>query len=196
MLNRLILLCGIVLWLPNAEAALITPPSSHDIVAKLDIYDVNGQLIHSANANGSSLYANGTATFSASSLIAPFFIHDFSVISTKGPETTVGMQLDWGVSKNIRNEATWSLIIADDFFSGTSSYFYRSGDSDGDGVPGTRLSDVPAGAQFLRSGMSVDLTLDIVPGSENPASVPIPAAFWLFLSGLLGGIGASRMRHN
>lgn len=199
MFNRLILLFGLALWVSSAQATLITPFPSDVITANLDIYDVDGQLLHRTTADGSSLYSDASVTFSDPSLISPFVIHDFAIIEETPGETVVSMLLDWGLSSNVYTQETWILSIGDDFFTGTVYYFYDALDTDGDGIPGNRLtnvpvlSDYPVGSQFLTSGMTVDFSLDIV---SRPTPIPIPAPFWLLFSGLLGGYGASRMRRN
>lgn len=196
MLKKITLLCSLVFWFSNAQAILISPPPSYTVTANLDLYDIAGQLIEAATADGRSLLTGGSVTFSSASLTSPFVVHDLSVISEIGPETVIGMQLDWGLSKNVYNEETWVLIIADDFMTGAFYYFYTSVDTDLDGVPGTQLSGVPyaggpggypAGSQYLESGMTANITVSM-------SSVPLPASFWLFFSAILGGF-AVRLRN-
>jgi len=74
----------------------------------------------------------------------------------------------------------WGATTGIDVFMVWSSDGLTSLDTDGDGTPGARMVDGPF------PGFSANFT----PG---PA-VPIPAALWLFGSGLLGLVGIARRR--
>ena len=61
-------------------------------------------------------------------------------------------------------------------------------DVDGDGVPGLAMID----GAFV--GFNANFSVNAASYEVNPAVVPVPAAVWLFGSGLLGLVGVARRK--
>jgi hypothetical protein len=83
----------------------------------------------------------------------------------------------WGGNINF----AWGATTGIDVFVVWSADGLTSLDVEGDGLPGARMVDGPF------PGFSANFT----PG---PAAVPVPAAVWLFGSGLLGLVGVARRK--
>lgn len=84
--------------------------------------------------------------------------------------------IDWSIHQNFDSVNVWD-VTADP--SGTIHLAMT--DPDGDGVIGSPMQDGP----FLGFNWTFDLTL---------TPVPVPQAFWLFGSGLLGLVGMARRK--
>lgn len=130
-------------------------------------------------ASGGVLYAPGTyevgingdgADELASSASAPLANGD-GIYTFVVPDGSFGGNINFA----------WGATTGIDVFMVWSSDGVTSLDVDGDGLPGARMVDGPF------PGFSANFT----PG---PAAVPIPAAVWLFGSGLLGLVGIARRR--
>ncbi len=203
MYRRLILACTLSLWFSNGYATAILfgpspspppiifdPPPSYIVTARLDLYDNEGAWIGGANTDGRPLFTERSVTFSDSSLISPFVVRDLTVISDADGKAHLSMLLDWGSSQDVDNEVLWSLAIADDFINQIAYYYYTSFDTDGDGVDGTRLTNVSPPCEFsadspcLQSGMTANLTLSMASGVASA-----PAPLWLIFSGIAGLFG-------
>lgn len=80
----------------------------------------------------------------------------------------------WGGNINL----AWGAATGIDIFMAWSTDGTTSLDIDGDGIPGAHIVD----------GVFVGLSANFTPG---PAYVPLPAAVWLFGSGLTGLLGVA-----
>ena len=105
--------------------------------------------------------------------------YDFSF--TNAGQMAAGTFFDWSVNNDIAVLAVFQTSPTATGFTAVSV------DSDGDGVPGTAMNNGPFTNQT--PAFNGDMTCQsCVP------EVPIPAAVWLFGSGLLGLVGVARRR--
>jgi hypothetical protein len=88
---------------------------------------------------------------------------------------------DWGVNVNQAIEWDWMLQALP---GGATSLTLL--DTDGDGTPGTALTSGP----FPGFTMAIEGIATLA-----PVPVPVPAAMWLFGSGLLGLFGVAKRRN-
>ena len=101
------------------------------------------------------------------------------------------MLFDWGGNANIDVAVVWNANgvfgnnAAQQTLTGTAVWNAVSVDGNGDGIPGILM---PVGGPF--AGFHANFNLNGI----TPAPVPIPAAAWLFGSGLIGLVGVSRRR--
>jgi len=125
----------------------------------------------------------GAATASIASTM-PFFgsmwtAHDIAFQMT-GPATASGeMFFDWGATTNIYVTVDFGVTMNGD---GSIDFVTLDGPS-ADGIPGNPMDNGPFpgfNAAFI--------------GTATPAAVPVPAAVWLFGSGLVGLAGVARRR--
>ena len=163
--------------------------------AYLDLYDPDGVLVGSQGmdatallsagyvSTGTELVFNGSLTFpdvyptvagGSGGFLAT--VHDFSIdldtaLNSPGSDL-VTLQIDW-VSSDQAISETWGLVIGDDFVNGIAYYTY-SGSS-------------PQALAYGSANFSLEFATGIPP-------VPLPAAVWMFGSGLLGLIVAARRR--
>ena len=128
----------------------------------------------------------GAATASIVSTM-PFFgsmwtAHNITVAMT-GPSTALAdMMFDWGATTNIH--VTVDMGVTMDMGTGAMSFVTLDGPS-ADGIAGNPMDNGPFpgfNAAFL--------------GTATPqaSAVPVPAAVWLFGSGLVGLAGVARRR--
>lgn len=95
-----------------------------------------------------------------------------------------GLLFDWSVNQDI------PVLAAFDCSTGTSC---TPIDTDADGIPGTAMATSPFPGQTPAfSGVLVDDGGN--GGGTPPPAVPVPAAVWLFGSGLLGLLGVARKK--
>ena len=109
--------------------------------------------------------------------------NSYSFSFTNAGQFAAGTFFDWSVNDDIA-----VLAVFDTAPLGTGGDFTATSyDSDGDGVPGTAMNNGPFNNQT--PAFSGTMTCQsCVP------EVPIPAAVWLFGSGLLGLVGVARRR--
>lgn len=170
--------------------------SGYIVTAKMSIYDVNNILIGEQSARAESLFGSavntGTSILFSGSLSfptpfplvpggpgeAPITLHDFEVdLSTlNSPTDSVHVQMDW-FSGTDSFTHDWSMVHGDDFENGIAYYFY-----------GESYYPDPEG-ELISYGYHADLQLAFASGI---ASVPIPAAIWLFGSGIISLIAVGR----
>ena len=130
-------------------------------------------------ANGGSVEtAPNTYTFEACLSDGSSFCSPPAPISmTVGANQWGGHLLfNWGSSVNIDVLNVWDVVNNLD-----GSISLNSTDPEGDGIFGIPMVDGP----FKGFSVSYDLTL---------TAVPVPAAVWLFVSGLLGLVGMARRK--
>ncbi|BCO31793.1 hypothetical protein TspCOW1_18960 [Thiohalobacter sp. COW1] len=129
-------------------------------------------------ASGGTLFAPGTHTISTDDSAS-------GALAASGPDATFTVGADqvganvkfaWGATTHIDVIMVWDVIDNGD---GTTTYY--STDVDGDGIRGYGMVDGP----FPGFSANFDMTT---------SAVPVPAAVWLFGSGLLGLVGVARRR--
>ena len=104
---------------------------------------------------------------------------------TNSGQFAAGVFFDWSTNNDIPVLAV--LQGLDDPSDGV--FAVASVDSDGDGVPGTAMITDPFPGQTPAFGGTMTCA-DCTP----PPAVPVPAAVWLFGSGLLGLVGVARRK--
>lgn len=119
----------------------------------------------------------GTYNFADSST----YSYDFVLAEN---QYAAGLMFNWSVNNDI------PVLAAFDCTGGTTC---TAMDADGDGLPGTAMDTLPFQGQTPAfSGQIVDTGGGN--GGTPPPAVPIPAAVWLFGSGLLGLVGVGRKK--
>jgi len=132
-----------------------------------------------------------------------FTFHD--ILLTGNADGTINFNglMDWGSTTDIRVGLTWEIVElsgSDDPFGGTSDLGLHvvTLDGDGDGIRGNAMDNGPfPGFSMALDGMWVGMDLDGLwepPQPYHPSPVPVPAAVWLFGSGLVGLIGFARRK--
>jgi hypothetical protein len=151
-----------------------------------------------SNLSGTINYTTGVIAFGANMFIdTPWTVHDSAflapgaytdVLGVASYDFTVGanqigasMLFDWGdgtVAGTNRNMRVVSLWNVDDSTPGFRKL--TPVDADGDTFPGAKM---------------VDVFVDQAPVFTITTTIPVPAAAWLFGSGLLGLVGVARRRN-
>ena len=124
-------------------------------------------------AKGITTYAPGTYTWTFDDGSGPY-TYTFTVGANQVGAT---MLFDWSTSSNIGVVNVWDVT------SSASGTTYTSTDWDGDGILGGKMINGPF------AGFSANFNM-----VEAPAAVPVPAAVWLFGSGLVGLVGVARRK--
>lgn len=134
--------------------------------------------------------ATGTGTGGNMSTSQPFFgipwtASDITMSANMDGSVNADMTFTWGVTVIPVNLTLAMSPNADGTVSVNSS-----ADADGDGIPSTAMTTGPF------SGFSPEFagTATCVADCGAPAEVPVPAAVWLFGSGLVGLAGVARRR--
>lgn len=144
------------------------------------MYDPTGAVVGGSAVVTGSLDDNGT--LAGVNLTSPtaFFgfkwtAHD-STCSTPGGvgDTLCNLPFDWGATANIPVVVHWDT--------GTAGV-WSTLDGDANGIPGTAMTAGPF------AGFSPTFTLNY-----ETTVIPVPAAAWLFGSGLVGLVGVARRR--
>ena len=184
-------------------ASLNTSAATFDITGIFTQYAPDNSIVTSSSAIGIYDDVSGVMNLSGSAEIIGAWSADGDIVTVPGTYSMdtgisgliTGIEVgtdqwfgplffDWGASTNIDGALVWNVTVNPD-----SSISLLSTDviSDlfptGSGVPGHPSISGPT----LGFAYSVDLLL-------TPTAVPVPAAFWLFGSGLLGLLGASRRK--
>ncbi len=97
------------------------------------------------------------------------------------------MLFNWGSNSNIDVALVWdsnSAFASTEYGGGTGVWNSVSVDANGDGIPGIPMVD----GAFI--GFNANFNLNGI----TPSAVPVPAAVWLFGSGLLGLVGVARRK--
>jgi len=130
------------------------------------MYDPTGAVV------GGSAVVTGDTTIGMTSPTAFFGFkwtaHDLTAIAGPGDQNYAA-PFDWGATANIPVVLNW----------GITGSTWATIDGDSDGIPGTAMTAGPF------TGFSPYFSV---------TAVPVPAAAWLFGSGLLGLVGVARRR--
>jgi len=103
---------------------------------------------------------------------------------TNAGQFTAGTFFDWSVNDDIAVLAMFQAAPPD----ADGNFTAVSVDSDGDGIPGTAMNNGPFDGQTPAfNGLMTCQNCEVAP-------IPIPAAVWLFGSGLLGLVGVARRK--
>ena len=138
------------------------------------MYDPTGAVV------GGSAVVTGDTTVAMTSP-TPFFgfkwtAHDFVSIAGPGDENFAA-PFDWGATANIPVVLNWIYLSP----CNGPCVVLETMDGDADGIPGTAMTAGPF------TGFSPYFSI---------SSIPVPAAAWLFGSGLLGLIGVARRKRS
>ena len=160
------------LGMSTANAAVTTFASG-----TFTMYDATGAVVGGANTVTGSLDSTGLLAGSNLTSPTPFFAqlwtaHDSTCGAGGVGDIVCDMPFDWSVNTNIPVVVHFDTTTTPLVWDGTL-------DGDADGIPGTAMTAGPF------AGFSPTFTL---------TAVPIPAAVWLFGSGLLGLVGVARRR--
>lgn len=137
---------------------------------------------------------SGTASISPSITFSGFWwtAHAITLQAT-GPGTVHAQMLfDWNTSANILVDVDFSMtpVVCANFpncgMTVGDSFTIATLDSNGDGVPGIPMT----GGPFQGFNASFGGTAVV----SSVSAVPVPAAVWLFGSGLLGLVGVARRK--
>jgi len=123
--------------------------------------------------------SNGIATFNPVNFFGQTLsFHDVNMSSFKLGPTNVTGQFDWGSTINTPFSLQWDVTG-----NNNGGFTMTTVDNNGDGIPGTPMLSGP----FVGKSFAID-------GIASP--VPLPAAIWLFGTGLAGlfGMTVSRQR--
>lgn len=204
-------------------AGLVAGPANavvvnFDFSGTFEMYDPSGALMwHDETLTGTismdMVTFGGTATMQDST---PFYgsywtAHDIQLSMHPDFSVNSHMLFDWNVTSNIdvytQFQMTPSVVnpIFDPFNVLTwmvgDQFTVSSNDADGDGTPGNALKSGPfVGFSPSFSGNATISGFDLlghIPNNNIPAvdPVPVPAAVWLFGSGLLALIGMTRRKN-
>ena len=164
---------------------LVIIPAQAGTVGMSDLWNFDGQMIVTDPAIGTVSYTNisgsfdfdmGTVNFGDPSLL--FFGLLWTAegtIENLQDGTYIGhLVTNWGA-----NTYNWDILWDITLQGNTASVVTLDGD--GDGISGITITD----GVFIGTSFAIDGTL---------TAVPVPAAVWLFSSGLIGLIGVVRRR--
>ena len=160
--------------------------ATYDFAGTFAMRDPGGALMHNdATVTASMEFDMATGSGSATGLSgAPFFGQNWTAhnvtIQMTGPTTAVAdMLFDWSVNMDIPVHLDMSVTMNAD-----GSISMQTIDADGDGIIGSPMVSGP----FPGFNAAFD-------GVATPVSaVPVPAAVWLFGSGLVGLAGVARRK--
>jgi hypothetical protein len=205
MKNKIIIFVSLVLMSITGQLSAATFDfTPYDSPANsLILRDASNTIVfESAIVNGSFYYDTDLGT-SSGSINAPdafaptdIYLHDLQITETSYGSLFMSALLDgYGVT-NINVAAELVIDFSTDLLSDTTLFTLSTLDTDRDGVAGIMINN-PLGLDF--NGLSLDINgsmslLAAVENSPYPTYVPVPAAIWLFASGLISLIGFSRYR--
>ena len=157
----------------SAANAAVTTFSS----GTFTMYDPTGAVVGGANFVSGQLDSTGLLTGLNLTSPTAFFgfnwtAHDSTCSAGGIGDTICDHPFDWGATANIPVVVHWDTTTTPLVWDGTL-------DGDANGIPGTAMTAGPF------AGFEPTFTLQ---------AVPIPAAVWLFGSGLLGLVGVARRR--
>ena len=183
-----------VMWLNQGHAALLTNGSFEDGLTGWTVNPFSGGTIVTSGVEGSSdgtsaaIFNGGdqlggtlSQTFSTTIGTEYRLEFDFGVYSGSYPGSNLTLQVDLnGVGSLLSTAVTYSASSPTQF---NGSSFNFTADSSSTTL---LFTDFTSASETI----SVDSVLDNV----SVSSVPIPAAVWLFSSGIIGIIGIGRKR--
>ena len=156
----------------------------YDFAGTFQMRDPTGMLMQNDTTLTGSMDLDMNTGFATASIVStmPFFgsmwtAHDITMQMT-GPDTAAGdMMFDWGATTNIHVTVDFGVTMNGD---GTIDFITLDGPS-ADGIAGNPMDNGPFpgfNAAFIGTA----------------TTVPVPAAVWLFGSGLVGLAGVARRR--
>jgi len=174
--------------------------TTFDFVGTFDMYSgparIGGSVPAGANdVTGSFNFDFGTGTGVGGSMTSatPFFgytwtAHDFTMTANPSGSVTAQIPFDWGApSATACGVANCDIPVVVEFMMAPTAnpavFSVSTVDSDANGAPGQPMT----GGPFI--GFSPAFS-----GTATVSAVPVPAAVWLFGSGLVGLAGVARRR--
>ncbi len=106
----------------------------------------------------------------------------YSFSFTNMGQMAAGTFFDWSVNDDIAVLAVFQASPT------ATGFDVASVDTDGDGVPGTAMNNGPF------NGQTPEFSGAMTCQDCAPPAIPVPAAVWLFGSGLIGLVGVARRR--
>ena len=112
-------------------------------------------------------------------------------LADSGLDVTIDNPNDWTLWDDTGSSATDPVtpFYTSDFINGTTTYAFDFTIGTGATI-GDYLIDIKVGISGGRSDITESFLVSVVPPSE----IPVPAAAWLFGSGLIGLVGVARRR--
>ena len=173
----------------NSANSLILRDTSNTIVFESAI--VNGSFNYDTALSTSSGSINAPDAFAPTDI----YLHDLQITETSYGSLFMSALLDGYGETNVSVGAELIIDFSPDFINDVTIFTLSTLDTDRDGVAGILINSGNSGF----NGLSLDINgstslLAAVENSPYPTYVPVPAAFWLFASGLISLIGFSRRR--
>lgn len=196
------LLTAVIVFLSISSISVSAAPMWFSFEGGTELYDPTGVYVGGDPENITGLiefdFETGLGSAEFSQLTTPFFgnyffFHDTVLSGNSDGTINVNGLMDWGATTDIHFDFTWKiveLVELSDPVGGTSDLGLRvvTLDGDGDGIAGTAMTDGPfTGFSMTMDGMWIGMDLYGIwepPPPYNP--VPVPAAIWLFMTGIMG----------
>ena len=169
--------CMSFLTLTNASAGVVGLKGIGTGIFTLDLYDPNGAIADSNTGDTWSLnFDTGTGTINNTQSIFGniWYPHSLSFVDNGDGTYSGSMLIDYAGTPNISVTFDWGIDLSQ----------VVSLDGDGDGIPGNAMT----------SGPFPGFTPAFYGTLTGQYAVPIPAAAWLFSSGLIGLVGITRRK--
>ena len=169
--------CLSFLTLTGASAGVVGLKGIGTGIFTLDMYDNSGAIIDGNTGDTWSLnFDTGTGSINNTQPIFGniWFAHDLSFVDNGDGTYSGDMLIDYAGTLNIPVTFDWDIDLS----------YVTVLDGDNDGIPGNAMT----------SGPFPGITPAFYGTLTGQYAVPIPAAVWLFGSGLLGMIGIARRK--
>jgi len=166
-----------------------------------DFWPVSAMIDFNHSNNFENATGAGNLNFPVPFFGLPFTSHDTSWTPNYDGTISLSTLLDWSAISNEPFNLNMSISpvscnsIGGDGDDDTCIFNIAGTDDNGDGIPGSLWDDSFGEAYFTLSGtLTMSSDADNVVNAEMFNPVPVPAAVWLFGSGLIGLVGMARYK--